>query len=274
MEMLILSLISSIILGGAAYNFGLESIMNIAFFAENEFKNLSIHGLDLLFNLFLGYGTSLIVLKFLKKGFNIYILGVEGDAELDPMVLVTNFFRAMAIAIAFPTIYKWIVKIFQEASTEILNIIGLNTEYGLDMLANDVMSAGIFSGILYLVFLVIFITLFIKFLMIGLELFILRVGLPLACGGLMDSDGGSFKPYIQKFIQSSFTVLIQVILAKFGLALMMNSHILWGIACLRLAVRTPKFLQEFLVVSGGGGGINGIYHSVRMVQMARTTFKV
>lgn len=274
MEMLILSLISSIILGGAAYNFGLESIMNIAFFAENEFKNLSIHGLDLLFNLFLGYGTSLIVLKFLKKGFNIYILGVEGDAELDPMVLVTNFFRAMAIAIAFPTIYKWIVKIIQEASTEILEIIGLNTEYGLDMLANDVMSAGIFSGILYLVFLVIFITLFIKFLRIGLELFILRLGLPLACGGLMDADGGTFRPYIQKFIQSSFTVLIQVVLAKFGLALMMNAHILWGIACLQLAVITPKFLQEFLIVSGGGGGINGIYHSVRMVQMARTTFKV
>lgn len=274
MEMLILSLISSIILGGAAYNFGLESIMNIAFFAENEFKNLSIHGLDLLFNLFLAYGTSLIVLKFLKKGFNIYILGVEGDAELDPMVLVTNFFRAMAIAIAFPTIYKWIVKIFQEASTEILKIIGLNTEYSLEMLANDVMSAGIFSGILYFVFLVIFITLFIKFLMIGLELFILRLGLPLACGGLMDADGGTFRPYIQKFIQSSFTVLIQVVLAKFGLTLMMNSHIFWGIACLRLAVRTPKFLQEFLIASGGGGGINGVYHSVRMVQMARTAFKL
>ena len=53
---------------------------------------------------------------------------------------------------------------------------------------------------------------------------------------------------------------------------MMNMHIFWGVACMILAVRTPKFLQEFIVTdrSGGGGAIvNNAYHSVRLVQMVR-----
>lgn len=271
MEMLILGLIASIVAGGAAYNFGLDSIMNIAFYAEKELHNLSISGLNLLFTLFLGYGISLIVLKFLKKGFDIYILEVDGDADLDPIVLLTNFFRAMAIAIGFPTIYEWCVKVIQEASTKALDIIGLNTKVDFDLISGNIATSVIFAGILYFIFFVIFIYLYIKFLMIGLEILILRAGLPLACGGLMDADKGVFRSYIQKFIQSFFTVLIQVLLAKFGLALMINGHLMWGIASLLLAIKTPRFLQEFLITSSGGG-LNGVYQSARMVQMARTTF--
>ena len=61
-------------------------------------------------------------------------------------------------------------------------------------------------------------------------------------------------------------------LAKLGVGLMMNMHIFWGVACMILAVRTPKFLQEFIVTTGGGGGgaiVNNAYHSVRLVQMVR-----
>ena len=41
-----------------------------------------------------------------------------------------------------------------------------------------------------------------------------------------------------------------------------------------LALKTPKFLQEFMIVSSGGGNpMNTIYHTTRMVQMAKTVFK-
>ena len=49
-------------------------------------------------------------------------------------------------------------------------------------------------------------------------------------------------------------------------------HIFWGVACMILAVRTPKFLQEFIITTGGGGGgaiVNNAYHSVRLVQMVK-----
>jgi hypothetical protein len=272
MEMILIGLIVSTIGGYASYNFGIESILNTVFFIEKEFFNMSITGLELLFELFLGYGISLIILKFLKKGFDIYILELEGDPDLEPLILLTNFFRAMAVAMGFPVIYRILVDIFQEASDQIFAVIKLNDRFDFDAFLLNVGTGGLFNAILFLVFFVIFIYLQFKFLMIGLELFILRIGLPLASSGLMDADKGVFKPYIQKFIQSFFTVLIQVTLAKFGFSLMLNLHVFWGIATLMLAVKTPRFLQEFLITSSGGG-MNSVYHSFRMVQMARTAFK-
>ena len=59
---------------------------------------------------------------------------------------------------------------------------------------------------------------------------------------------------MSKFFQSALSVVIQVSLAKLGVGLMMNMHIFWGVACMILAVRTPKFLQDFLITTGGGGG--------------------
>lgn len=109
----------------------------------------------------------------------------------------------------------------------------------------------------------------------GMEILILRVGLPVACVGFLDTDKGVFRTYIQKFFQSTLAVLIQIVLAKLGVALMLNTHVFWGVAALMLAIKTPKFLQEFIIVSGGqGSGVTGvIYQSVRLVQIAKGAFK-
>lgn len=67
-------------------------------------------------------------------------------------------------------------------------------------------------------------------------------------------------------------VLIQLCLCKLGVGLMLNMHVFWGVACMVLAVKTPKFLQDFLITTGGGGGgavVNNVYHSVRLVQMLK-----
>ena len=74
------------------------------------------------------------------------------------------------------------------------------------------------------------------------------------------------------YLASVMSNLLQGVLMLLGVGLMMNMHIFWGVACMILAVRTPKFLQEFIVTTGGGGGgaiVNNAYHSVRLVQMVR-----
>lgn len=272
MEMLLSGLISSILMGFILYNFGFEGIISTVMYVEKQFVNLGVGGVDFLFEILFGYGVSLIVLKFLKKGFDMYILGVEGDADSDPILLLTNFFRAMAIAIAFPTFYDFFVNILERESTKIIDTIGLTVNFDITNISNFA-TQSFLTSIFSIVFVVIYILVYIKMLGLGAEILILRVGLPLACSGLMDADNGTFKPYIQKFIQSFFTVLIQLILLKFGMALMMNGHVIWGIVFARSALKTPKFLQEFLITSQGGGGMNNAYHSIRLTQMARTVFK-
>lgn len=251
----------------------LSGIVPLALHAEEHMKGLGINGFSTLFKIFLDFGISLIILKFLKKGFEIYVLWSDGDADSDPVQLLTNFFRAMIIALSFPVLYGWLSKIIEDFSNEALGALGLNANVSFPTLISTLTTASFFSVLSFLVFFIIFILLYIQFIKKGLEILILRVGLPLACVGLMDADKGVFRSYIQKFFQSTLTVLVQVVLAKLGLSLMFSGHLFWGIAAGYFAIKTPSFLQEFLIFSGGGSMMNTMYSSARLAQMLKSVVK-
>lgn len=236
---------------------------------------LGTNGLTEVFNIFFNLGISLIVLKFLKKGFEQYILWTDGDADSDPLLLLTGFFRALAIAVSFPTMYSWLATIIEDLTAKLINAVSNGMATDFTAIITGISSAGLFTAIISLIFFICFFLLYLQFLMRGMEILILRVGLPVACVGLLDTDKGVFRTYIQKFFQSTLAVLIQIVLAKLGVALMLNTHVFWGVAALMLAIKTPKFLQEFIIVSGGqGSGVSGtIYQSVRLVQIAKGAFK-
>ena len=69
---------------------------------------------------------------------------------------------------------------------------------------------GLVTAIFGLVFVIVYFILYFQFLMRGLEILILRVGIPLACVGLIDNDKGVFKPYMSKFFQSALPSLIHI----------------------------------------------------------------
>ena len=274
LEYILVLLIVALLNGAIAYIDGLmEGIVPLTLYAEQYMSTLA--GVDLfeaLFDIVFGFGVSLIILKFLKKGFETYVLWSDGDADEEPIALLTNFFKAMAVAVCFPTMYGWLAGIVEEMSDKMLEAIGLATAYDWAGWVSGISTLGLVTAIFGLVFVIVYFILYFQFLMRGLEILILRVGMPLACVGLIDNDKGVFKPYMSKFFQSALSVIIQTSLAKLGVGLMMNMHIFWGVACMILAVRTPKFLQEFIVTTGGGGGgaiVNNAYHSVRLVQMVR-----
>lgn len=272
MEVLLVLLIASLLSGCLAFaNSLLNDLVPIALHAEWYMETLlGTDGISEIFEIFFGFGVSLIVLKFLKKGFEQYILWTEGDADSDPLILLTGFFKALAIAVSFPTLYGWLAEIIEELTDQLINSISNGMETDFTSVITGISSAGLFTAIVSLIFFICLFLLYLQFLSRGLEIFILRVGLPLACVGLMDSDNGVFRTYIQKFFQSTLAVLVQIVLAKMGVALMLNTHVFWGLAALLLALRTPRFLQEFIIVSGGhGGGIGTVYQSVRLVQIAK-----
>jgi hypothetical protein len=62
--------------------------------AENYMDTLlGTDGISEIFEIFFAFGVSLIVLKFLKKGFEQYILWTDGDADTEPLILLTGFFK-------------------------------------------------------------------------------------------------------------------------------------------------------------------------------------
>ena len=233
---------------------------------------------DVLFEILLGFGVSLIILKFLKKGFECYVMWTDGDPDSEPIQLIIRFVQAIAVAVCFPFMFGWLADITEKLTNQLITAIGASTNYDWQAWVNGLSSAGLVTAIFGLVFVICYFILYFQFLMRGVEIMILRIGLPLACTGLLDNDKGVFKTYLTKFFQSTVAVMVQISLCKLGVGMMMNVginlNVFWGIACLVLAIKTPRFLSEFMGPPGGGGGmVNNIYHSVRLVGMAKNLMK-
>ena len=276
MEVILIALICALLSAALNYvNNVLDTIVPIALHAEQYMTTLlGGSGFQATFDVLFNFGISLIVLKFLKRTFDAYVLWQDGDPDSDPLNLVTKFLRAIVVAVSFPTLYDWLATATEDMTNQILNSLSGSLS---DSFANSVMSMAslnLFNAVVSLVFFICFFFLYIQFLMRGMEILVLRMGVPIACTGLLENDKGVFASYIKKFFQSTFTVVVQIALAKMSIGLMLNAHVFWGIAAMMLALKTPKFLQEFMIVSGGGGNpMNTIYHTTRMVQMAKTVFK-
>ncbi len=277
MELILIGLLVAIIMGSQfVVDAMLTSIVDMAFYAERYMATslTYAHSINItgLFNLFFRFGISLIILKFLKKGFEIYVGWQEGDPDNDPLNLVVNFLKALVIAICFPILYdtliEVVVKMLDLTLAEINALAGQQTL--TDVLVNLV-SNSLFQAIAGLVLVICYCLLWLQFMMRGVEMLIMRAGLPIACTGLLDSTQGIFQPYMKKFFQNAATVLVQVALVKLSLTIMILGNLFYAIAVVLVAMRTPKFIQEFMIQSSGGSGItNTIYHTSRLYQMAKS----
>jgi len=258
----------------------LDNLVPTAFYAE-VYMSTSLGSpvsidISALFNLFFGFGVSLIVLKFLKRGFDIYIGWTDGDPDSDPFSLVIGFLRAMAIALCFPILYDTLVDVTQQMISQTMSIIGnlTNQQSLVDFILN-IISVGLFQAIIGLLVVIVYLILWVQFMMRGIEMMVMRIGIPIVCTGLIDSDKGMFAPYMKKFFLNAATVLIQIALIKLSLTVILLGNTIYALAIAFVAMRTPKFLQEFMLnVSGVGGSvINTVYHTSRLFQMAKSVIK-
>ena len=158
--------------------------------------------------------------------------------------MVINFVKALAVAICFPVIYGWMAAIITDMSGQILTAVGDATAYSWAAWISGISSAGLVTAIFGLIFLITYFMLYFQFLMRGLEMLILRLGIPIACVGLLDNDSGVFKNYLATFFKSMLSVVVQIALAKLGVGLMLNMHVFWGVACIAPSIKPCVFLAE------------------------------
>lgn len=275
MEVILVLLIIAILNGAVAFiDQMLSDLVPMTLHADHYMIGVGGGSMvNVLFEILLGFGVSLIILKFLKKGFECYVMWTDGDPDSEPVYLVTRFIQAVAVAVCFPVLYEWMADITTGLTDELLSAIGVSTDYDWQAWVNGLSSAGIVTAIFGLVFVISYFLLYFQFLMRGLEIMILRIGMPIACVGLLDNDKGVFRNYMMKFFQSAFSVMVQIALCKLGIGMMMNLSMFWGIACIVLAIKTPRFLSEFMVPTGGSSVVNNVYHSIRLAGMAKNLMK-
>lgn len=180
-----------------------------------------------------GFGISLIILKFLKKAFDIYVLWTDGDPDADPFLLLTNFVRAVGTALIFQWLYQIFVDICRDITDQIMSAISQGTSPTIEWV-NAITSMGIVPAIAGLIFLICYLILLFSFMARGIEMMVMKIGVPLACVGLLDNDKEVFRAYINQFVKAFITTIVQIMLVKIGLSLMLNAtmlssqNIMWG----------------------------------------------
>lgn len=261
MEGILTGLISNVI-GGAdtVINSAFNGLIDMCFNSENYISSnfgSTVIDFSQLKALILTLAISLIVLKFLKKGFDMYIMWTDGEADTPPLTYIVYFIRAIAMAVSFSILYDWVVQIAKSFGETMLQTMNMADNISLTTTIANIATTGLFNSIVALIGLILLFVLYIQFLMRALEMFVLKLGFPLACVGLVNPDGGVFKSYSEKLFKSVLTVLVQIILCKIAIILILNVKMLFGIAAIIMAIKTPKFIQEFML-GGGTGGISNV----------------
>ena len=164
MEAILTVLIVALLNGSIKYiDSFLKDIVPMTLYSEKYMTVVS--GIDLaetLFDVTFGFGVSMIVLKFLKKGFEIYIMWTDGDADEEPLYLLTNFLRALAVAICFPTLYGWLGGIVEDMTNQFLTTIGAATDFDWQAWVTGISSLGLVTAIFGLIFLICYFMLYFQ----------------------------------------------------------------------------------------------------------------
>ncbi|MDO5556671.1 MAG: DUF6102 family protein [Clostridia bacterium] len=261
MEKLLTDLITSIIGGvDSTIDSAFNGLMDLCFNAEYTLTHnfgIQMLNFDNLKTVIFSMALSLIILKFLKKGFDIYILWTEGESDTPPLTFVTYFIRAIVTLVCFTTLYDWLIEIAKDFGNNMLTAMNLTNQLPITQTIASFAGYGIFSALLAIIALILLFVLYVQFIIRGFEMFILKMGFPLACVGLVEANGGVFKSYSEKLFKSVLTVLIQIVICKIAIALVLSVQFLYAIAAIIMAIKTPKFLQEF-TLGGGTGGISNV----------------
>lgn len=206
-------------------------------------------------NVVYSYAFYLLALKIVWKLFNTYILGADGDEDRETVVHIVNLGKAVFISLAFGLLFSYMMSIGNEIATKIMEAIKMKPlllEDVLDVLRVDTM--GLMFLLMLIVYIIMSVVLAVTFSLNAIQLIILRVGISFSAIGLLDSDGGVFKPYIKKFFQICLAVIIQLVCYKLSIYSLSQASLIWAITFLTMAIKAPAWLSEFIMTNPSGGG--------------------
>ena len=234
---------------------------------------------DKLYTYMAALSLGIAIMLFLKKGFEIYILWNDGDSDLDPVVFLASFIKMTVVIVWFSSAYGYGVEVATNIFNKLLESITGNVT-GKDFLAGLLNFVDLNNGFLFIIFIVVLlinaIRLVIQFFGRGIELFILRIGVPLAALDMLNADSVAWRAYIKKIVQITLTLELQIFLFFLSLMIPINGikNFIFAIAIQLTAIKLPSFLSELLVVSAGNGGlISKASSGAHLVSSLKSIFK-
>lgn len=231
-----------------------NNMLNLVFFIERELKFIPVGDIiwksyidfNQIYQVVFNYATYLLVIVFIAKAIKTYFLMRDGDNEQNPIQLVLGMLKAIIIMICFKEIYTIGVGIVGEFLDSIISVIHIqNTNLSGALLSN--IQGGIFTAVACLVLLICWLLLICQFIMKGIELLVMRIAIPIASIGLLNSDEGVFPDYLRSFLMTAFTVVIQLALLNISIATLLANKVVYGIAIAVVSVNTPMIMSKYMI---------------------------
>ncbi len=99
----------------------------------------------------------------------------------------------------------------------------------------------------------------------GIEVLVMRIAIPFASIGLLNSDSGVFPDYIRSFLMTAFTLVIQLSLLNLSIVSLLSRKLIYGIAIAIVAVNTPMIMSKYMI-KPHGSIINSISNTARSMR--------
>lgn len=247
----------------------------------------TVHSLQLMF---VGIAVTMIVLICSKRYFDVYVMESAGDPDADPMDIIVNGTKAIAITTNASWIFGTIINFSSSIASLSIQTLGENTDWSADI--NDVLLSLIANiasqGFLWLILLLILIigicVFFIVAMLRAAELMLMYILMPIFCIDLCFNSPDRFKNFMTNLCVTSFYYILQLICfymfsqsfismltgvrpdseigtAGFGV-------LAWMIATLK----SPKWLEKFAYSTGLGGAVK---HGASTIgtSLARSVFQ-
>ena len=231
-----------------------NSMLNLVFFIERELMYIPQGAIlaqakvdfNAIYQVVFNFATYLLVIVFIAKAVKTYFMMREGDNEQNPIQLVIGMLKAVIVMICFKEIYTIGVGIVSEFLNSILNVMPIQNTNLAEALSSNI-QGGIFTAVACLVLLICWLLLICQFIMKGIEILVMRIGIPFASLGLLNSDGGVFPDYIRSFLMTAFTLVIQLALLNVSIITLLTNKLIYGIAIAVVAVNTPMIMSKYMI---------------------------
>jgi hypothetical protein len=206
--------------------------------------------------------ASLLVVKVAVEALRTYILFQNGDSSADPGGLLKRTALAAAAIGSTPWLVKTVYTFGNELALAVSNLSATGTQESFFNSLINLAAAPLTISIIAIIALIIWILILVQTAVRGVELGLLAAVGPVMAVGLTSSNEGIFSVWWRELIVLSVTQALQTLMIKGFLSQVVDVSqgilgLLFMIAWLWVAFKTPNFLRQFAYHSGLGGAIGG-----------------
>lgn len=251
----------------------LAGLINNIFQAMYELQ-LEI-GLDKLAKYISGIAICLVAVYAVKQIYEIYVLQTEGDADNDPLEMLTSVCKSVAMIMSASTIMNYLIEMSGKLCSEVTDKIFEQEKEFTDIFTEVIevlLSSSTVTSFAILIFLVVALVSFVIYLFKaakrGAELMFFTIVLPLFAVDILSNSKERWNNFKTELFICIFGYVIQVagynifmlLFAKYiakGGGITGINYLIAAIAWIMFVLSAPKWLEKYLHHSGVSGVAKG-----------------